>query len=361
MVARPPSRPTSRNPVMRSLLAAGLALAAAGPAQAGGSLSMLVWEAYAQRALFEPFTAETGCKVNATYAGSNDEMAAKVMSGASGAIDLISPSNDITLLLIKSGKVAPLDMSKLPHVAEFYPNFQSPTWLMDDGKQYGVSYAYGFDSFMLMKNALPETPTSLKVMWDPRLAGKLVMNDDPESMYEVARYMGIKDVYNMSDAELDRASAETIKMKPNIIKFWSNVSEAADMFQNGTASGGNLVIDGIYRLWNAGVRDLIEVDPSKRGGYVDSWMVVKGSENNPCVYQWLDWSSRAENQAKGAEITGLGYANAKTVALLAPRFQEFLHKYGMDDPTIVAKTDWWQPVARRGRYQEVWSTIKAAD
>jgi putative spermidine/putrescine transport system substrate-binding protein/spermidine/putrescine transport system substrate-binding protein len=346
---------------MRSLLAAGLALAAAGPAQAGGSLSMLVWEAYAQRALFEPFTAETGCKVNATYAGSNDEMAAKVMSGASGAIDLISPSNDITLLLIKSGKVAPLDMSKLPHVAEFYPNFQSPTWLMDDGKQYGVSYAYGFDSFMLMKNALPETPTSLKVMWDPRLAGKLVMNDDPESMYEVARYMGIKDVYNMSDAELDRASAETIKMKPNIIKFWSNVSEAADMFQNGTASGGNLVIDGIYRLWNAGVRDLIEVDPSKRGGYVDSWMVVKGSENNPCVYQWLDWSSRAENQAKGAEITGLGYANAKTVALLAPRFQEFLHKYGMDDPTIVAKTDWWQPVARRGRYQEVWSTIKAAD
>src|SRR5882757_5544737 len=166
MRTRLPSLPSSPHAIKRALLAllaTGLSLSCATPASAGGSINLLVWEAYAQKSVFDLFTAQTGCTVNATYAGSNDEMAAKVMSGTSGSIDLISPSNDVTLLLIKSGKVAELDMSKLPHVAEFYPMFRSPNWLINDGKQYGVSYAYGFNSFMLMKNALPETPTSLKV------------------------------------------------------------------------------------------------------------------------------------------------------------------------------------------------------
>jgi putative spermidine/putrescine transport system substrate-binding protein/spermidine/putrescine transport system substrate-binding protein len=364
MIARRLSRPDVRRPIralMLALLAAGLSLSGARPAAAGGSINLLAWEGYAQKPVFDAFTAATGCRVSATYAGSNDEMAAKVMSGTSGSIDLISPSNDVTQLLIRSGKIAELDMRKLPHVAEFYPILRAPAWLVSHGKQYGVAYAYGFFSFILTKNALPEKPTSLKVMWDPRLAGRLVMDDDPETMYEVARYLGIKDVYNMSDQELDRAAAETVRMKPNIIKFWSNVSDATDMITSGAAVGGNLVTDGVYRLWSAGIRDLIEVDPTNRGGYVDNWMVVKGSETNPCVYQWLDWSSQARNQARGAEVTGLGYANAGTFALLAPPFQQFLRHYGLDDPAAIAKTDWWQPVAHRSHYQEVWAAVKAAD
>ena len=53
--------------------------------------------------------ARTGGIANATYAGSYDEMFTKFQSGGGGQYDLVSPSGDASLRLIKSGAVAPLD------------------------------------------------------------------------------------------------------------------------------------------------------------------------------------------------------------------------------------------------------------
>ena len=78
-----------------------LAMLASTAAQAAGELNLLTWEGYADPSFVTKFEEESGCKVNATYVGSNDDFAPKLMAGG-GVYDLIAPSIDTTKLMIEN-------------------------------------------------------------------------------------------------------------------------------------------------------------------------------------------------------------------------------------------------------------------
>ena len=77
--------------VLLAVLAAALCVPAAGvsagsglPTTIGkgeGQLNLVAWEGYTQPQWVKPFTKATGCKVNAKYAGSSDEMVTLMRSG----------------------------------------------------------------------------------------------------------------------------------------------------------------------------------------------------------------------------------------------------------------------------------------
>ena len=67
--------------LLTSLSVAALLLTHTAPAFAEGELNLLTWEGYADPSVVEPFEKETGCKVNATYVGSNDDFAPKLAAG----------------------------------------------------------------------------------------------------------------------------------------------------------------------------------------------------------------------------------------------------------------------------------------
>ena len=114
-----------RQSLARLALAAGLCILGA-QAYAGGDLSILSWEGYADASFVKPFEKSTGCRVSATYVGSNDEFVAKILSGG-GTYDLITPSNDTTMRLIDAGGVEPVDRRRVPAMADFFPIFSSPS------------------------------------------------------------------------------------------------------------------------------------------------------------------------------------------------------------------------------------------
>jgi len=53
------------------------------------TLSLLVWEGYADPSFVQGFEATCHCKVNAAYMGSSDEMVAKLRGGAASNYDVI--------------------------------------------------------------------------------------------------------------------------------------------------------------------------------------------------------------------------------------------------------------------------------
>src|SRR5215210_7515941 len=89
-----------------------------------GQLNMVIWEGYADKSYANDFTKQTGCKVNAVPAGTSDEMFTKFRSGGGGQYDIVTPSGDASLRLIKSGAVAPLDTSKLTNYEDLAPQLQ---------------------------------------------------------------------------------------------------------------------------------------------------------------------------------------------------------------------------------------------
>src|SRR5712692_11608955 len=78
------------------------------------SLSMLVWEGYADPSFVKAFEEQHHCKVSASYMGSSDELVAKLRGGSSGTYDVISPSSDVATSIAATGLAAPLDLTKLP-------------------------------------------------------------------------------------------------------------------------------------------------------------------------------------------------------------------------------------------------------
>ena len=81
----------------------------AASAQAAGEVNLLTWEGYADESFVKPFEDATGCKVSATYVGSNDDFAPKLAAGG-GVYDLVTPSIDATKVLIEAGFIDPLDL-----------------------------------------------------------------------------------------------------------------------------------------------------------------------------------------------------------------------------------------------------------
>ena len=75
-----------------TLAALGLLI---GCKKAPPTLSLLVWEGYADPSFIQGFEAKCQCKVTAAYMGSSDELVAKLRGGAASNYDVISPSSDV--------------------------------------------------------------------------------------------------------------------------------------------------------------------------------------------------------------------------------------------------------------------------
>src|ERR1700737_244907 len=72
-----------------------------------GQLSLIAWEGYTEKDWVQPFQQQTGCQVNAKYAGSSDEMVTLMANGGNGQYDMVSASGDADLPLIYGGAVQP--------------------------------------------------------------------------------------------------------------------------------------------------------------------------------------------------------------------------------------------------------------
>lgn len=354
---RAPARIAGR---LRAGLLAGVgAMALAAPAVAEGQLVLLVWEGYADDSFVLPFEEQTGCQVDAIYVGSNDEIVSKVMSGG-GATDLISPSNDTAMRLVDAGVIAPVDPARVPAMADFMPQFQNPEWLMKDGQLYGVPYGWGLIRIIANADKVPAGTDSLGFLWDPAYQGQISVWDDIETIYMAARFLGFDNTYDLSDEQLEAVKAKLIEMKPNIRKYWFTTGEMGTLMSGGEVVGGSAWEPTLVELWAAG-HNVIDVQAKEgRGGYSDSWMIVKGAEENECIYPWLDYVSTPQAQALAHKVTGFGYPNVKMVAELDEATRATYERLGMSDPNSLTDIDWWQPVERRTKYLEIWNQVKAA-
>ena len=85
---------------------AAVVLAVGGCSKKAPSLSLLVWEGYADPSFIQGFEATCQCKVVAAYMGSSDELMAKLRGGAASNYDVISPSINSMCLPAKRGSRA---------------------------------------------------------------------------------------------------------------------------------------------------------------------------------------------------------------------------------------------------------------
>lgn len=338
---------------------AALMVAATGESLAEGEINMLVWEGYADPSFIDPFEAETGCKVSATYVGSNDDYAAKLAAGG-GIYDITSAPMDSTGVLIDAGFLDPIDLSRIEGWDDIYPQFRDAAAINVGGEVYGVPYIWGSVPIMYRTDMITDEIDSIEALWDPKYAGKIAIWDDKTALYMGARLAGHYNVYTLDAEQLEDAKNKMIEQGPVLRKYWATAGELVDLFVKGEVWISNTW--GGYQsslILEQGI-PVVEVLPKEgAGAYADSWNIVRGTPNLDCAYEYINYAVSPRGQCGVYRVTGYSLANeASAKSCMTP--EEFVAAH-QDDPAYFNKLNVWENLGPNLEpYTNAWNAVKAA-
>ena len=205
-----------------------------------GQLNLIAWEGYTQPQWVKPFEKETGCQVNAKYAGSSSEMVSLMANGGGGQYDLVSASGDADLRLIYGGDVKPVNVNLVPSWKQLRPFLQSPAFNTINGVHYGISLQFGPNDLLYSTKAFPKAPTSWSVIYSKQYAGKITIPNNPIQIADAALYLsvhrpslGITDPYELTRDQFNAAVSLLKQQRPLIKTYWNLASNEISAFENG--------------------------------------------------------------------------------------------------------------------------------
>lgn len=223
------------------MAAAALTFAASMPAHAEDRVvNVYNWSDYIDESILKDFTKDTGIKVVYDVFDSNELLETKLLAGGSG-YDVVVPSATFLARQIQAGVFQKLDKSKLPNLDNMWDMIMQRTARYDPGNDYAVNYMWGttgigYNKKMVKERLGTDEIDSWSVIFDPAKIKKLsdcgvYMLDAPTEMIPAAlNYLGI-DPDSHDKADLDKAEALLLKIRPYIRKFHS--SEYINALANG--------------------------------------------------------------------------------------------------------------------------------
>jgi spermidine/putrescine-binding protein len=327
------------------------------------TLSLLVWEGYADPSFVRAFEQTHHCKVVASYMGSSDELVAKLRGGSAANYDVISPSSDVAAAIVRSGLAAPLDLSKLPAYAQLSAKLRDMPLVKMNGQIYGVPFVWGPNPLLYDATAFAQAPDSWNVLWEPRLKGKVSVWDDLSTVFMAAQILGFdkpdpSQLYNLSDAQLDAVKKKLLELKPNIRKMWGTGGELTNLFQNHEiviAMGWPLMTNDLRKL-HFPIGEIIPKENTT--GWIDHLMITAASGHKELAQTFLEYMIEAQTQKEVTDVTHYTPANTSVAQLMTDEEKKSLH---LDDPdAYMQRIYFWQDVQRRAKYNEIWNEVKAA-
>jgi len=327
------------------------------------SLSLLVWEGYADPSFVRAFEEAHHCKISASYMGSSDDLVAKLRGGSAANYDVISPSSDVAASIAQAGLAEPLDLSKVPSYSLLSAKLRELPLVKANGQTFGVPFMWGPNPLLYDTTVFAQPPDSWGIFWDPKYKGKISVWDDLSTLYMAAQMLGYDkpdpaQLYNLSDEQLAAVKQKLLMLKPNIRKIWSTGGELTNLFQNHeiVAAMGWPLMTNQLRQANFPIGETIPKENTT--GWIDHLMITRASPNKGLAYEFLEYMIQAQTQKKVADVTHYTPANPASAQFMSDAERKGLH---LDDPNAyMQRIYFWQDVPRRARYIEIWNEVKAA-
>ena len=267
---------------------------------------------------------QTGCQVNAKYAGTSSEMVSLMANGGGGQYDLVSASGDADLRLIYGGDVRPVNIDLIPSWKDFHPFLQSPSFNTIDGKHYGVSFQFGPNVLLYSTTTFTTAPTSWSVIYDSKYKGKVTVPEQPDP----DRRRGALPVEDEAEARHHRslrADAAAVRRGGQP----AEAREAADQEVLEPRLGGDLAVperhdgrrrgvavpDGHARRPTGARSPTRSRRRARPAGPTPGCSPTKAPHPN-CAYKWMKYISTPKPQAQQADSFGETPANTQACPIM---------------------------------------------
>lgn len=322
-----------------------------------GDLNLITWEGYTEDAWVKPFTDQTGCHVHPYYAASSAEMVRVMHEGGAGQWDMVSAPGDVSLELVYTGEVRPMNTALIPDWADFPAFFQNPAYNTVGRVHYGISLQWSPNTLLYNTKKISPAPTSWSVIYDSTYKGAITVPDNPMQVADAALYLGktqpglgIKDPYELTRKQFDAAVALLTQQRSLVKRYWPIASDEIAMFQDGSVvagSGGPYQAQALQSI-AIPVAETLPAEGATAWG--DSWMLAAKAPHPNCAYRWAAYTSSAQVQAQQALLFGETPVNPKACAVMNSVQDGSCARYHADAPsTYLAAISFWKtPLADCG-------------
>lgn len=216
-------------------LAIGLAIAVFPPARAAAKqrvVNFYNWSDYVDPTVFDAFSKESGITVRYDTFDSNDTLEAKLLAGKSG-YDVVVPTAYFLARQISAGIFQPLDKSKLPNLANAWPEIAKQLAFYDPGNLYAVDYMWGTTGIGYNAKKVREIlgPDAVIDSWDyvfnPAKIAKFkdcgihLLDSSDDIMSAGLHYLHL-DPNSSNPADLEKVTDLLLRIRPYVRKFHSS-------------------------------------------------------------------------------------------------------------------------------------------
>lgn len=328
-----------------------------GLAAESGALQVLDWAGYGNdggQAMFAQYVkTHPHDKPQFTYMTNESDALAKIHAGLKP--DLFRPYVGWVEYFATSGLVQPWDTSKLSNFKHLNPFMVKAG--QHSGKQYGIPDDWGFDAILYRTDKVKPKARSWGLLFDERYKGKIAWFDDLGMLVMTGLYLGFKDPWNQTDAQLKRSQQLLISKKHVARLIWSSETNLWEAF----GSGDIWIAYAWPNDWVQMKKKLpvVYMHPKEKPiAWVGMFMLLNGTSRPDLAHAYVDaWSSA--KSGKWLE-DNYGYGHANTLA--RPASSDLLRALELTNPRAVTLPNAYldRDIPQRALYAKLWEEVKAA-
>jgi spermidine/putrescine transport system substrate-binding protein len=275
-----------------SLIAGAAAVALAATAAHADKIVISNWDGYMPADLLETFAKETGIEAELSVHATNEEIMGKLVASGGKGYDVVFVSAPFAEALGKLGLAAVLDHSKIPNLANLYP--EAGTLGHDPGNQISVPYAWGTTGLCYRSDLVAAEPQSWMDLLKPSdaLKGKITMLATDRWLLGAGFLATGASINETDPAKIEAAKSLLIEAKKSLLAYDDTT------FYSKLVSGEALLVHAWDGWCNYGIGEnaAIKYVIPKEGSdlWVDTMVILAASENKDAAHKFVDYVLKAD-------------------------------------------------------------------
>lgn len=302
------------------------------------------------------FEAVTGIKVNYTTFESNEQMYAKLKSGAV-SYDIIIPSDYMIERLKNENMLKKIDVKSLSnykYIADEYKGLY-----FDENEEYSAPYNVGMVGLIYNKTMVDEPIDSWNVMWDEKYKDNILSFSNPRDAFMIAQMLLGQSLNTTDKAQWDKAAQKLIEQKT--VLQGRVMDEVFNKMESGNAA--------IAAYYAGDCLTMIEENPDlafvypKEGTniFVDSVCVPSSSKNTDAAMLYMNFLMEPQIALATAEY--LCYASPNTAVINNEEYSYFGSEILYPAKDKYPKVEYYHDLDKETRdyYERLWETVFTAN
>ncbi len=294
----------------------------------------------------------TGIKVNYTTFATNEELYAKLQSGAVN-YDIIIPSDYMIARMIREGLVQKLDLSQIPALSNIDPDYMNAAF--DPTGEYSVPYTWGTVGIIYNTTKITEPVDSWEILWDEKYKGDILMFSNPRDALMIAeKKLGYS--MNTSDENEIRAAFEELKAQKPLVQSYV-MDEIFDKMGSGEAAVAPYYAGDAITMIDDNP-DLAFVSPKEgTNTFIDSICIPADAANVQAAHMYINFLCEPEVAAANIEAIGYSTPNTAAFALLDEETQNSPISYPSQEIMDKAETFLVLPDETNALIDQLWTSL----